>query len=414
MEEKPRREEDSGKKPSENRKFFQEVIKDERFPGIRKKVWMRIMVLGLVFGMAMSLGFVLFQPLVQRWFGEKGKEIKLSTEMEDGVVSDGEEVELDSESYLQMQESMTEMAEEMNRSMVEIELADKRKDWNALEEQIETKAGLIFAFNGKEYLIFAKSIGNVGDEVWLTFFDGARSKGKKRQEDRLLGMGIYTVEVAEIKSPTLKEMKIALLGSSNGVKLGQPIFVLGKPFGRENGLGFGTLIEKDGRRIGVDGAYRVLRTDIVGGHQGSGVIFNLKGEVIGILDAFEGEEETNLLMGYGISDLKRRLEILSNGRNLPYLGIVGMEVTEEIHEQGIPKGVYVKEVVPNSPAMEAGIQSGDILTKMKDKKIETLLVYQNDLLDQLVGSKFPLSGLRLGNEGYVEVEFQIEVGRKEE
>lgn len=120
-----------------------------------------------------------------------------------------------------------------------------------------------------------------------------------------------------------------------------------------------------------------------------------------------------LVTGYGISGLKSEIELLSNGQAVPYVGIRGLDVTAEIEAQGIPNGVYVQTVEPDSPAMAAGIQSGDIITEAAGKKISSLAVYQSVMRDQKSGSKIRLKGQRQGSGGYVDISFDVTVGSKE-
>ena len=138
------------------------------------------------------------------------------------------------------------------------------------------------------------------------------------------------------------------------------------------------------------------------------------GEVVGIIDqSISDNSSKRLVTGYGISGLKSEIELLSNGQAVPYVGIRGLDVTAEIEAQGIPNGVYVQTVEPDSPAMAAGIQSGDIITEAAGKKISSLAVYQSVMRDQKSDSKIRLKGQRQGSGGYVDISFDVTVGSKE-
>ena len=163
-----------------------------------------------------------------------------------------------------------------------------------------------------------------------------------------------------------------------------------------------------------DGSYQLLCTDIGAAEDGTGVIVNLSGEVVGIIDqSISDNSSKRLVTGYGISGLKSEIELLSNGQAVPYVGIRGLDVTAEIEAQGIPEGVYVRTVETDSPAMAAGIQSGDIITEAAGKKISSLAVYQSVMRDQKSGSKIRLKGQRQGSGGYVDISFDVTVGSKE-
>ena len=107
------------------------------------------------------------------------------------------------------------------------------------------------------------------------------------------------------------------------------------------------------------------------------------------------------------------IELLSNGEQVPYFGITGVTVTEDIsQQQGIPLGVYVQEVQADSPAMAAGIQSGDVIVGIGKEKIVTLSAYRMLLLKQEAGKSVKLEGMRKGTDGYVAIEYNVTVGSR--
>ena len=89
-------------------------------------------------------------------------------------------------------------------------------------------------------------------------------------------------------------------------------------------------------------------------------------------------------------------------------------MTETIEkEQGIPRGVYVRTVEAESPAMAAGIQSGDVITSIGKAKVTTLNAYQNSVIQYKTGEVVTLHGKRKGNDGYVEIDFKVTIGSRE-
>ncbi len=179
-------------------------------------------------------------------------------------------------------------------------------------------------------------------------------------------------------------------------------------------MGFGSIASGKNTLDSADGQYRLINTDIAGSKNGSGFIVNLKGEIIALIDQSAAEEgSTELIIGYGITDVKDVIEFLSNGQGVPYIGIWGVDVTEEIEEQGIPKGLYVKNVDADSPAMAAGIQSGDVITGIDDVEITSYGIYHGTLMEKKVGSEAVIKGQRQGADGYVDIDFKVTVGSKE-
>ena len=112
-----------------------------------------------------------------------------------------------------------------------------------------------------------------------------------------------------------------------------------------------------------------------------------------------------------ITELKKRVEKMSNGEKAAYLGISGVEVTKEAHDElGVPYGAFVKEVAMDSPAMLAGIQQGDVLVQVVDKDILSYNEYIRILMEMKVGDTVELTVMRLSQEEYKEMKFQVTLG----
>ena len=107
------------------------------------------------------------------------------------------------------------------------------------------------------------------------------------------------------------------------------------------------------------------------------------------------------------------IEKLSNGEAIPYLGIKVSTVTEEISQQhGLPQGVYVKNVETefSSPAMEAGLQEGDVITELNGEEMQTIEQYTQMLMSLAPEQSVKLKVQRQSGEGYTELECTAVVG----
>ena len=100
------------------------------------------------------------------------------------------------------------------------------------------------------------------------------------------------------------------------------------------------------------------------------MLFNMDGEVVGMISSSVWNDTgKNVVNAYGISDLKPIIELLINGKSVPYIGIYGTTVTEQLAEEHkMPSGIYVADVDPDSPAMAAGIQSEILYVKHREKR----------------------------------------------
>ena len=140
-------------------------------------------------------------------------------------------------------------------------------------------------------------------------------------------------------------------------------------------------------------------------------MFNLKGELIGIIaDSKTGSDMGNVINAYGISELKKVIEKMSNENRLPYMGISGGDVPSLAHaEHGVPYGAYVKEIDMDSPAMLAGVQQGDIITAVDENVVTSFNDYSALLMQMEPGQTVRLTMMRQAQTEYKEMSFTIEL-----
>lgn len=447
------------REPEEEYSFMQEVIKDE-VGGARKlrSQIMHMIALGFVFGIVACFSFIVSKPWIETNFGgdpeqvtipkdeepdaeetgekdgEKGEEEKKEEEAgeegkedtEDGSETKGEKGKedetqavrppLDAMSYREMLQSLRETVKETEGSIVEVTGLLKDEEWSdELKGSKHSVAGVIIADNGKELLVLGKMCPvKDAEKIYVTFSGGEIQEAAVKADDANLGLSVYAVPRSEIGEDTWTKIDIAVLGNSNLVETGDTAIVLGKPFGYANAYTYGIVSQDRTKANFSDGQYEVVHTDISGSDGASGVIVNVRGEVIALVNQTLLEEESrNQLAGYGISEIKDIIEFLSNGQGVPYIGISGIDVTEDMEGQGIPKGVYVKKVETDSPAMTAGIQNGDIITVVDDTEIMNVEDYHGILMKKKSGTRVVLKGCRQGTGGeYVDIDFSVTVGTK--
>lgn len=418
------------KAPEEEYSFLQEVIKDEKRSGKKLRSGILHMIgMGFVFGLAASFTFYVAKPWMESRFWKEPSQVTIPRDERD----EGEEEEetgeeqaeeapqeeepvLNTETYRQMLQSLKDVAKETEKSIVEITGISEEEDWEKeLNSSRYSVAGAIVADNGQELLIVGK-ICPVKDArgIRVTFAGGDSYEGTEKTRDGNLGLAVYAVPRGAISEDTWTKIDTAVLGNSNLVTAGETAIVLGKPLGDANCYTYGIVSTEMTAKNLSDGQYGVVHTDIAGAADASGVIVNVRGEVIGLVEQTLLEEESrSMLAGYGISDMKAVIEKLSNGQSVPYVGIYGVDVTEDMKGQGLPAGMYVKQVEPDSPAMKAGIQNGDVITGVGDTGIATLSDYHDILMTRSEGEAIVLKGCRQGTGGeYVDIDFKVTVGAK--
>lgn len=319
--------------------------------------------------------------------------------------------------YSKMYEQIYAIAGEVEKSMVTVTSLNTDEDWWGDEYQSEgTSSGLYVANNGKEILILGESENILdADVISVTFFDGETVSGEIKEADENSGLCIVAVPISSMSGSTIDSIVPASLGRSRSSELmASPVIAIGRPYGSSSSVAFGMLTSLDTTVTLTDANYNLLTTNIYGSTGASGIIVNLSGEVLGIIDQSHNEDAvSNLISAIGISDLKKTIERMSNGRPKARFGIEGTSVTGEVHEaMGVPFGAYVTDIVMNSPAMNAGIQRGDVIIKMDSEEIVDYAGFTEYLSDKKPEEVIEVVIARQGQEEYREVTLSITLGEE--
>lgn len=277
------------------------------------------------------------------------------------------------ENYQSMYGVLGELRAEVEKSIVSVTAVTSDVNWiNDTLESTGVTSGLIVADNGRELLILV-NYGELKDADSISVLFGEEQKPASLKEaDQVTGFAILAVPFSELSRGQRDEITYASLGSSAGRALvGQPVMAVGSPMGVGGSACYG-MVTSQGTALGLlDSNYKLLTTDIYGSKSASGVLANMRGEVVGVLyNGYESNDMQNRLCGIGISELKRMIEKLSNGEKMVYLGAHGADITAAVYyEYGLPRGAYLTSIDMDSPAMRAGLQNGDIITKADDTDI---------------------------------------------
>lgn len=209
------------------------------------------------------------------------------------------------------------------------------------------------------------------------------------------------------------QLPIASFGYSNSKNLvGTPVIAIGSPMGTSNSVSYGMITSSSSAISTADRNYKLLMTDISGAQNASGVLFDLQGRVIGIITNYKtGSDMRNLITAYGITDLQKTVEKMSNAAPIAYLGIKGADVPKEANQElGVPFGAYVEGFDMDSPAMLAGIQPGDVIVGIGEKTVGSFSEYSNALMALEPGQIVEVAVMRQAQEEYREMVFNIELG----
>lgn len=325
------------------------------------------------------------------------------------------ERDLEVADYKSLYGKLCETAGEASKALATVTGVYSDMDWfsNPYESSNQT-TGLIIADNGKELLIIAqvKAIADA-DSIQVTFCDGATLPATVKKSDPNTELAIVAVELTDISMDTMDSIDMAHLGNSKAAgNVGSPVIAIGSPTGIQGSMTMGQITSTSYVKDQTDTNVHFLTTDIYGSINASGVLIDLDGKVLGIIyQDMTVTDSRNLIKAYGISDLKTKIEKISNGQDFAYLGIIGTDVTEEANEElGVPMGAYIKEVVLDSPAMEEGLRSGDVIVKMGTAEVKSFDNFKDIMLKCQPGDLMMITVKRLGVDEYVDVSYEVTLG----
>ena len=437
--------------------FLIEKIKGR--PINRKKLLRRTIItasMAVIFGLIACFTFLLLEPVLSNWlypeeepqivvFPEDQEEMSPQDMLAENLPTEspaptptptpappedvtlGEEqineilagVILDKENYREIYIALSDYVSQMSKYMVTVTSVTSNIDWfSTVQESRNQASGIIVANNGKELLVLADaSAVRLAGKLLVTFSNEVQAEAELKQQDKYTNLAILAVSLEELPEEMLSEgIPLAVLGRSNARNLvGTPVIAMGSPLGVSNSIGYGIIAASGTQIYASDRNYKLMLTDIAGSQSAGGVLFNLQGEVLGIITTGKaGSDMRNLISAYGITELKKVIEKMSNGIPIPYLGISGLDVTKEANEkEGVPYGAFVKEVSMDSPAMLSGIQRGDVIIEMGEIKITSFADYTSVLMQQEPGKTVELTVLRQSQNEYKEMKFNIEVQQAE-
>lgn len=283
-------------------------------------------------------------------------------------------------------------------------------------------SGIIVSKNDNELLILTNNHVVAGaEELSVQFINekdyDAEIKGTNERKD----IAVISVKLNKIDNETLEKIKIATLGDSNDLKVGNGVIAIGNALGYGQSVTTG-VVSALNREVELD-AYKneMIQIDaaINGGNSG-GALLNSKGEVIGINSAkyssnsFSSEASIEG-MGFAIpiSDVKDLITSLMNGEDISsgmILGVEGYVVTEEQSKNyNMPIGFYISKIASNSNAANSELEIGNIITKAEGKKVNDIGDIQDALLKKKKGDSIKLTIAYVDGKEYKDKEIEIKL-----
>lgn len=312
--------------------------------------------------------------------------------------------------YKHIYEEMKAVSQNAQASIVTVIGIKNEVDYfnNAYDSPGQLLSGLIIANNSKELLILTEYRVVEGvDQIQVTFANNVTVDAQYQKHDPNTGLTTLKIPLENVDQDTMNAIVEAPLGNSYGLNQGEPVIALGSPMGYSDSIAFGVVTSVTNTISTVDTEYSLLTTDIQGSEAGSGVLVNLDGEIVGMI-VQDYSTQNNAVTALSISRIKKLIETLSNNGVLPYVGITGLEVTETISKnEGIPQGIYIKDMEPDSPAAQAGMWNADVIVKVGDESVATIAEYHTQLESCKIGEAVQITVMRKGAENYEGIVFDV-------
>ena len=273
-------------------------------------------------------------------------------------------------------------------------------------------SGIIIGENDSELLMVTNNhVVSDATTVNVTFADGESYEAQVKSTDSDTDLAIVVVKLSDIKDSTMNSIKIATIGDSDSLKVGEQVVAIGNALGYGQSVTTGIVSAKD--RTNSTNTTPLIQTDaaINPGNSG-GALLNMKGEVIGI-NSSKYSDTTVEGMGYAIpiTAVQDRLDDLMNRQTREkvsedekgYLGVSCQTVSSDISEAyGIPTGVLVAEVQSGSAADKAGIKKNYVITKIDGQSISSAEELTEKLNYYKSGETVPITYEYMKNNEYTE------------
>lgn len=300
-------------------------------------------------------------------------------------------------------------------------------------------SGIIIAESDSELLIVTNNhVVEDTKEMTVQFIDDSVAEARVKGTDPDMDLAVIAVDLDDLDPSTKKQIRVAILGNSDTLKVGEPAIAIGNALGYGQSVTTGVIsavnrsyTDEDGPLYGgntedydPDEVKYLIQTDaaINPGNSG-GALLNVNGEVIGI-NSSKIADYTIEGMGYAIpiSTAAPIIEELMTQRTRPakkdnsgaYLGVSGMEATEKMLERyDLSDGIYITQVFDDTPAEKAGIRKGDILISIDGEEVADMDELADVLSCYEEGDRVTIQMLKRSNQGYQEDEVKVVLGGRE-
>ena len=409
--------------PDEKNPFIKQTIIEDKKG--RNRSLISAACLAIVFGMVAGPSMALTSYIINKnMAGKKSKttieipteessietteETESSEHVEDIVASAIESIDLSEKNLEHMYEALSRVAENKDSTIVKINAITTDTDWfnNTLQNE-SSYSGIIIAKSGDSFVVLTPNISIEGGII-VEFFDGSVKEATVLGTDQLTNLMILSVDISSMDEK-VKSIEPIVLGNSYQLKKGAFILAIGSPVGVSRSMDIGNITAIEKNASFFDGYGRVIYCDKHLDSIGTFLI-DTSGDLVAVVSNLD--DNSSISMAYGISDLKMLIENMTNGVGSSYLGVRALDIDKAKAPENIPNGVYVSEVRADSPAYNIGIQSGDIISKIEDEEVNSIIGFKNIMEKLKPNQVINIKVNRSGKDGFTELDFETTIGAR--
>ncbi len=393
----------------------------------------KIAIYGLVFGAIAGISYAVMVPFAQKVILPKTVQESVSIAIETSetmpatestTVVETEPVEeiVDNaiknydysvDTVKNLMSSLSTLANDSEHSFVRVLAVKNGMDW--FNNEVQTSgllSGVIIADTETELIILAP-IGELetADSIKIAFSNQTQAAGTLKEFDKFCGLSVLSVLKEGIDEKTVENLKPIALGNVYNLKRGDIVIGMGSPLGVAGSVSYGNISYVLNNTSIVDGQMRLIYSDASSDISKGSFFINTDGELIGWASDMHSDGTSATVIA-GLSDFKPAIERMTNAENSAFIGVRGADITANMRESGIPSGVYVVDVVQDSPAYLSGIQPGDILVRIGEEEITSVSGFKKTIDALNPDESIQMTLVRDAKNEYKELQVDITVGSR--
>ena len=309
---------------------------------------------------------------------------KVPADKKEPVIQDG---------IVDFHEEFAGIAKKSKRSLVGIALYDQEQEEPDNYNMSYVSSGIIVAKTQKYLMIVTKYSALSTEEVRVSFYDGTTVTGNIYRGDSDLDLAVVRIPLNKLLENTREKLKVVQMDVTSQMVIGDVVYALGNPNGKLFSAEYGYLTLEEEKKSIEDYMLNRYTTSMKYHNKGFGMICNRNGDMIGVIDT--SKDDTENCTFYSMDNLQLILENMLNGVEQCYSGIVAAEIPAEmLLNHNLRTGIYVTAVEMDSPAYEAGVLVGDVITDLDGEPVNSVEGYFRTLQEHAVGDKVTITVLR--------------------